>query len=238
MKLKPFLLFLFMFGNSIVNSAPQEKLVKGSVTDAITGDLLYGVNIIIEGTQIGISTDLNGKFSLPMPANGSILIFSFVGYGTEKVTFTGQAEIDIKLSQVVTKLDDIVVVGYGAQSKRDISGSVANVTEKNFNKGVSQDAIDLIQGKVAGLVVTKAGGDVTDSKTVRLRGISSLTGSSEPFVVIDGIPGLSINSVTPENIESISILKDASAAAIYGSRSASGVILITTKNGMPGKTNV
>jgi len=104
MKLKPFLLFLFMFGNSIVNSTPQEKLVKGSVADANTGEPLYGVNVIIEGTQIGISTDSSGKFSLPIPANGSILVFSFVGYATEKVTFTGQSEIEIKLSPGELKL--------------------------------------------------------------------------------------------------------------------------------------
>jgi len=115
-----------------------------------------------------------------------------------------------------------VVIGYGTQSKKDISGSVASVNEKNFNKGVTRDAVDLLQGKVAGLVITKGSGDVTDNNTIRLRGTSSLTGSSEPFVVVDGVPGMSLSTIAPQDIESISILKDASAAAIYGSRSASG----------------
>lgn len=124
-----------------------------------------------------------------------------------------------------------MLVGYGTQKKREISGSVTSLTTKEFNKGVSSNAADLLQGKVAGLVITKGSGDVTSDATVRLRGTSSLTGSSAPFVVIDGVPGGDLNSIAPQDIESISILKDASSAAIYGSRSASGVILITTKKG-------
>jgi iron complex outermembrane receptor protein len=135
-------------------------------------------------------------------------------------------------------LDEIVVVGYGTQQKRAISGSVTNVTEKSFNAGITRTAADFIQGKVAGLTITTSTGDVTAEQSMRLRGTSSLTGSSEPFVVIDGVPGLSLNSVAPQDIESISVLKDASAAAIYGSRSASGVILITTKKGMQNRTTV
>jgi len=130
------------------------------------------------------------------------------------------------------------VVGYGTQQKRAISGSVSNVTEKNFNAGITRTAADFIQGKVAGLTITTSTGDVTAEQSMRLRGTSSLTGSSEPFVVIDGVPGLSLNSVAPQDIESISVLKDASAAAIYGSRSASGVILITTKKGVQNRTTV
>jgi iron complex outermembrane receptor protein len=131
-----------------------------------------------------------------------------------------------------------VVVGYGTQQRRAISGSVTNVTEKNFNTGITRTAADFIQGKVAGLTITTSTGDVTAEQSMRLRGTSSLTGSSEPFVVIDGVPGLSLNSVAPQDIESISVLKDASAAAIYGSRSASGVILITTKKGTLDRTTV
>ncbi len=150
-----------------------------------------------------------------------------------KLSVGSQASIDISLAQSVTGLDEIVVVGYGTQQKRAISGSVTKVAEKDFNAGITRTAADFIQGKVAGLTITTVNGDVTSQQSMRLRGTSSLTGSSEPFVVIDGVPGLSLNSVAPQDIESISVLKDASASAIYGSRSASGVILITTKKGMP-----
>ena len=149
-----------------------------------------------------------------------------------------QTSINVTLAESAVGLDEIVVVGYGTQQKRAISGSVTNVTEKNFNAGITRTAADFIQGKVAGLTITTSTGDVTAEQTMRLRGTSSLTGSSEPFVVIDGVPGLSLNSVAPQDIESISVLKDASAAAIYGSRSASGVILITTKKGVQNRTTV
>jgi len=144
----------------------------------------------------------------------------------------------VTLVESAVGLDEIVVVGYGTQQRRAISGSVTNVTEKSFNSGITRTAADYIQGKVAGLTITTSTGDVTAEQSMRLRGTSSLTGSSEPFVVIDGVPGLSLNSVAPQDIESISILKDASAAAIYGSRSASGVILITTKKGTQDRTTV
>ncbi len=128
-------------------------------------------------------------------------------------------------------IEEVVAIGYGTQQKREVTGSISNISEDEFNQGLTQNAVDLLKGKVAGLTITNGSGDVTSGQTIRLRGTSSLTGSSQPFVVIDGVPGLSLSSVAPQDIESISILKDASAAAIYGSRSASGVILVTTKSG-------
>jgi TonB-dependent starch-binding outer membrane protein SusC len=223
----------------IMHESPSQPLViSGTVTDATTHEPLPGVNIVIEGTTKGVISDPAGKYSIEVSNNNSVLTFSFIGYIKQSIKVTGQAKLDVQLGSDALALEEVVVIGYGTQNKREISGSVSNISEKNFNKGVSRDAVDLLQGKVAGLVITKGSGDVTGGNTIRLRGTSSLTGSSEPFVVIDGVPGVSMNSVSTEDIESISILKDASSAAIYGSRSASGVILITTKKAKVGKTTV
>ena len=215
----------------------QQKSVTGRITDS-NNQALAGVNILEKGTINGAISDVDGKFSLNVASSSSILVFSFIGYSTQEVIVGTQTSINVTLGESAVGLDEIVVVGYGTQQKRAISGSVTNVTEKNFNAGITRTAADFIQGKVAGLTITTSTGDVTAEQSMRLRGTSSLTGSSEPFVVIDGVPGLSLNSVAPQDIESISVLKDASAAAIYGSRSASGVILITTKKGIQNRTTV
>lgn len=215
----------------------QQKTVNGRVTDS-KGEPIIGANILEKGTTNGVISDIDGKYSISVASNNAILIVSFVGYTSQEVTVGTQTSVNVSLAESAIGLDEIVVVGYGTQQKRAVSGSVANVTEKNFNSGITRTAADFIQGKVAGLTITTSSGDVTSEQTMRLRGTSSLSGSSEPFVVIDGVPGLSLNSVAPQDIESISILKDASAAAIYGSRSASGVILITTKKGTQNRTTV
>ncbi|HBC77545.1 MAG TPA: SusC/RagA family TonB-linked outer membrane protein [Bacteroidales bacterium] len=215
----------------------QQKAVTGRISDP-NGLALPGVNVIEKGTVNGVMSDADGKFSLNVASANSVLVFSFIGYVSQEVTVGTQTTINISLVESATALDEIVVVGYGTQQKRAISGSVTNVTEKSFNAGITRTAADFIQGKVAGLTITTSTGDVTAEQSMRLRGTSSLTGSSEPFVVIDGVPGLGLSSVAPQDIESISVLKDASAAAIYGSRSASGVILITTKKGVQNRTSV
>ncbi len=215
----------------------QNHTVRGTVKDA-SGEPLIGVTVQVQGTSSGTVTDLNGKFELEnVPAN-AVLDFSYVGMQPQSVAVNGRSTIDITMREDVAALDEIVVVGYGTQTRREITGSVANVSEKDFNKGLTKDAADLLQGKVAGLVITSGSGDITSGQTIRLRGTSSLTGSSAPFVVIDGVPGMDLNSVAPQDIESISVLKDASATAIYGSRSASGVILVTTKKGKTDQTMV
>lgn len=218
------------------NIQVQAREVTGTVTDD-AGAPLQGVSVILKGSSSGTSSDASGKYSLNLPNEG-VLVFSFTGYATQEVASANKPVINIKLLPEERKLEEVVVVGYGTQRRRDISGAVAVVAEKDFNKGVTQTAADLLQGKVAGLTVTTEGGDVTARQTIRLRGTSSLTGSSAPFVVIDGVPGMDMNSVAPQDIESISVLKDAAATAIYGSRSASGVILITTKKGKGGRQQI
>src|SRR5690606_34685391 len=207
--------------------------IRGTITDKETGAGLPGATVQVKGTTIGTAADENGNYEINSPGE-AVLVFSLMGYKSLEVPAGDQTRIDVQLEMDLARLEEVVVVGYGTQQQRDISGSVTNLSSRDFNRGVNRNAVDMLQGKEAGLIVTTGSGDVSSGKTIRLRGTSSLTGRSEPFVVIDGVPGLNMNSVAPQDIESISILKDASAAAIYGSRAASGVILITTKKGKEG----
>jgi len=220
------------------SAAEQSRLtVSGQVSD-MQGLPLPGVSIVVKGTATGTISDTDGNYNLTNVPADATLLFSFVGMKSREIPVNGKSRINVTLEESTIGIEEVVAIGYGTQQKRDVSGSVTNVSEKNFNKGVNRNATDLLQGKVAGLVITPGSGDVTSDQTIRLRGTSSLTGSSQPFVVIDGVPGLSMNSVAPQDIESITVLKDASAAAIYGSRSASGVIMITTKKGRMNQTSV
>lgn len=216
----------------------QQGTVKGKVLDE-TGQPIIGANVVEKGTTNGTITDLEGNFTLIVPnAQRSILQFSFIGYTTMEETVKGRNKIDAKLSPSVINLGEVVAIGYGTQTRKEITGSVANVTEESFNKGVTRDASDLLQGKVAGLVITSGSGDVTRGSTMRLRGTSTLQNDQGPLIVIDGVAGGDMSTVSPTDIESISVLKDASSAAIYGSRAAGGVVLITTKRGSGSKTMV
>lgn len=213
----------------------KEPEVKGVVTTA-DGNPLPGTTVVEKGTTNGTITDFDGKFSLKVSKQPTVLMFSFIGMSSLEIDYTGQTSLNVVMREDAIGIEEVVAIGYGTQTKREISGSVTNVSEKNFNKGVTRTGVDLLKGKVAGLTITNGSGDVTKDQTIRLRGTSSLNASSQPFIVVDGVPGMSLNSVSPQDIESISVLKDASAAAIYGSRSASGVILITTKKGRKDQT--
>ncbi|HUX56457.1 MAG TPA: TonB-dependent receptor [Bacteroidales bacterium] len=228
------------FGNDLSGSVADQQQIKvsGTVTDASTGKALPGVNVVITGTTLGTMTDITGKYSIEVPAGSKSLTFTFIGMEPQEISIGTLTQIDVTMAESAIGLDEVIVIGYGTQIKRDISGSITNVTEKNFNQGVSKSALDLIQGRVAGLNIFTNSSDVTSTGMVLLRGISSLSGSVSPFYVIDGVPGMDVNSVAPQDIESISVLKDASASAIYGSRAASGVILITTKKGKTGQSLV
>lgn len=216
----------------------QSVTVKGQILDEI-GEPIIGANIIEKGTTNGTITDLDGNYSLSVEhADRAVLQFSFIGYNTTEEAVKGRSEISLTLQPSVVNLGEVVAIGYGTQTRREITGSVANVSEENFNKGVSRDAADLLQGKVAGLQITSGSGDVTRGSQIRLRGTSTLQNDQGPMIVIDGIPGGDMSTVAPSDIESISVLKDASSAAIYGSRAAGGVILITTKRGSGSQTMV
>lgn len=208
----------------------QTKNVKGTISD-VDGEPLIGVNVLEENTNNGTITDFDGKYSLEVSSTQSHLVFSYIGYETQRVAVDNRSVIDIILLEDTKSLEEVIVIGYGTQTRKEITGSISNVTEKDFNKGATQNAADLLQGRVAGLSITSTSGDLNDDSIIRLRGVNTLQKDNGPFIVIDGVPGGDISSVAPQDIESISVLKDASSAAIYGSRSAGGVILITTKRG-------
>ena len=212
--------------------------VKGVVKDE-TGEPVIGVNIVEKGTTNGTITDMDGKFNLTVKdLNKAVLQFSYIGYNTIEEAVKGRSSLNIQMSSSVVNLGEVVAIGYGTQTRKEITGSVANVSEENFNKGVNRDASDLLQGKVAGLTITSGSGDVTRSSQIRLRGTNTLQNDNGPMIVIDGVPGGDMSTVSPTDIEAISVLKDASSAAIYGSRAAGGVILITTKRGSGAKTHI
>lgn len=230
------LLLLLLIGAS---AWAQEVRVSGRVTSADDGSALPGVNIAEKGTNNGTISDANGNYGLSVKS-GSTLVFSFVGYASQEVVVGGRTSIDVVLETDILALSEIVVVGYGQQEKKDVTGSVVAVSTKDFNKGVISSPQDLLVGKVAGVSVVSNGGAPGAGSTIRVRGGSSLSASNDPLIVIDGFPvdnsGISgspnpLSTINPNDIESFTVLKDASATAIYGSRASNGVIIITTKKG-------
>lgn len=219
-----------------INLQSYDMNIKGKVTDE-NGEGLPGVNVLLQGTGIGTVTDIEGNYSLTVPDGSGALVFSFIGYTTEEIIINNQSTINVSLLPDIQSLMEVVVVGYGEQKKADVTGATSTITSENFNTGVINNPLQAVQGKVAGLNISSANSDPTGNRPViRLRGIGSLTASSEPLIVIDGVLGASLNSVAPEDIAKYDVLKDASATAIYGSRGANGVIIITTKRGTAGKT--
>ncbi|MDN3491224.1 SusC/RagA family TonB-linked outer membrane protein [Winogradskyella bathintestinalis] len=216
-----------------------QSTATGTVTDKANAMPLPGVNVIIKGTSRGTSTDFDGNYSIEV-AEGEILTFSYVGYTTQEITFTGQTTINVAIVEDAALLDEVVLIGYGSVRKEDATGSVDLVTSKDFNQGAIVSADQLLQGKAAGVRITTSGGSPDAAPNIRIRGGASLSANNSPLIVIDGIPldnggtaGVSnpLNLINPNDIDSFSILKDASATAIYGSRASNGVIIITTKKG-------
>ncbi|MEZ5071630.1 MAG: SusC/RagA family TonB-linked outer membrane protein [Bacteroidales bacterium] len=231
------LLSLFLFGLSCSLAFAQERTITGNVASAEEGPI-PGVNVVIEGTTTGAVTDIDGNFRINVPGSDAVLLFSAIGYSTQTIPVGDQTVINVMMTTDVTSLDEIVVIGYGTQKKKELTSSVANVTSEDFVKGNVSNPAQLIQGKVAGLSISRPGGDPNGGFTMRLRGLSTIGANTEPLVVIDGVIGGSLSNVDPNDIESIDVLKDGSAAAIYGSRGSSGVIIVTTKKGRRGMTNV
>lgn len=216
----------------------QKGMIKGIVVDE-NGEPVIGANVLVKGTTNGTITDMDGNYVINVENMKNVVLqVSYVGYNSIEEAVKGRNTVPIKLESSVVNLGEVVAIGYGTQTRKEITGSVANVSEENFNKGVTRDASDLLQGKVAGLTITSGSGDVTRNSQIQLRGTSTLQNDQGPMIVIDGVPGGDMSTVSPTDIESISVLKDASSAAIYGSRAAGGVILITTKRGAGSKTQV
>ncbi|OYQ42243.1 SusC/RagA family TonB-linked outer membrane protein [Flavobacterium aurantiibacter] len=222
-------------------SVLAQSTLTGTVTDKASGQPLPGVSVVVQGTTNGTSTDFDGKFSLSGLKNGQVVVFSFIGYKEVSETFTGQKSVAISLAEETNELTEVVVqIGYGSVRKKDATGSVTQLSSKEFNKGANVTAENLLAGRVAGVTVNLGGGAPGSGAQIRIRGGSSLSASNDPLIVIDGLPITNnrnegstsiLASLNPNDIESFNILKDASATAIYGSRAANGVIIINTKRG-------
>jgi len=217
--------------------------VTGKVTDSDDGSPLAAVTVTVKGTRTAAQTSTDGTFKINAPAN-AILIFTSVGFGEMQIAVAGKTTVNISLVRISQQLNEIVVVAYGTKRKGDLTGAVTSVSAKDFQKGVVNSSEQLLQGKVAGLEVTTGGGSPGGGSRIRIRGGASLNASNDPLIVIDGVPvegngiagsGNLLNMINPNDIESMSVLKDASATALYGSRASNGVLIITTKKGSKGK---
>lgn len=206
----------------------QSRMITGTVKDD-ANQSVPGVSVLIKGTNTGTVTDINGRFSIEVNS-GDVLRFSYIGFKTQEIQVADQSLIDVKLVIDAIGLEEVVAIGYGTVKKADVTSAVSTVKSEDFIKGAVKDAAQLVQGKVAGLTVTLPTGDPTKGAEIMLRGVSSLNGGTSPLVLIDGIPG-NLETIAPEDIESIDVLKDGSATAIYGTRGTNGVIIITTKSG-------
>ncbi len=208
-------------------------LIRGRVTNA-GGEPLIGVSVTVKGTGVGTSTDEQGNYAIDVPNNG-VLVFSYVGFEKKEISISGQSSVNIILESGTSELEQVVVVGYGTQKKRDLTGSVSSIKGDEVTQLPTQRVDQALQGRAAGIMVLNTDGAPGGNTTIRVRGINSVNGNNSALIVIDGLQGGDLMSLNPGDIESIEVLKDASATAIYGSQGANGVILITTKAGKKGK---
>lgn len=211
----------------------QEAVVRGQVRDAV-GEPVIGASVLVKGTGNGTITDASGNWSLTRVEKNNVLVFSFIGYDTQEIVYTGQNRIDITLEEDVKAIDEVVVIGYGSLNKKELSSSIVQVNRSDFQQGSMSSPIELLQGKVAGLSVnlTAQSNPNADMKNaLQIRGASSLSASNAPLIIVDGIAGADYQTLSSQDIESITVLKDAGSASIYGTRGANGVILITTRKG-------
>lgn len=221
-----YLLLTLCFGFSA--QAQNPKNITGVVKD-VAGIPLPGVNIVVKGTLQGVITDLDGKYQISVPGNDAVLVFSYIGYLAQEVAVGTQDEINISLKEDLQQIDEVVVIGYGTVAKKDVTTAVSTVSTKDIDERPIVSAAQAIQGKAAGVNVYQPNGAPGGEMVVRVRGTTSFNGSNEPLYVVDGVPVDNLSFLSPQDIASMQILKDASSAAIYGSRAANGVVLITTK---------
>jgi iron complex outermembrane receptor protein len=232
--------------NSVYGQAFKVITIKGKIVDAATKEALAGASISIKGSTKGTTADATGQYSISISSENTVLEFKFVGYTSKSVTVGSQSNIDVTLSANSSDLEQVVVVGYGTQKKTDVTGSVKSVASESFNKGIINSPEQLLQGKVAGVNVTSATGEPGGTQGITIRGPGGIRTGSTPLFVIDGLAldnsstggGNPLNFINPQDIETIDVLKDASATAIYGSRGANGVILVTTKKGKAGTSKI
>ncbi len=217
----------------------QDAKVTGTVTSVDDGLPLPGVNVVVKGTTNGTVTDFDGNYSLNLSQGDVALVFSYIGFTKQEIPINGQSEIDVTMSEDATALEEVVLVGYGTQIKREVTGSVQTVDVAELADIPVTQVTQKLQGQLAGVQINQTTGKPGEGINVRIRGQLSISGGSDPLYVVDGFPiAGNINTLNPAEIESISVLKDAASTSLYGSRAANGVVLVTTKQGRPGQTNV
>jgi TonB-linked SusC/RagA family outer membrane protein len=253
------MLLLSLFAVVAISITAQVTVVKGTVQDQ-SGEPLIGVTVMAKGTTNGTMTDIDGRFSLSVAKSNATLVFTYVGMETQEIALSGRTNIDVTMREDASTLDEVVVVGYGTQRRSDITGSVASLSEDQMRQSIVTNADQFLQGKVAGVQVTQNSGAPGGATSIRIRGASSLNSSNEPLYVIDGVPMSTANNtiggfdwaggtngqntvnplaaIAPSDIVSIDVLKDASACAIYGAAGANGVVMVTTRRGSAGHSNV
>lgn len=236
----------------------QETIVTGTITDVSDGSPLIGANILVKGTGVGSIADVKGEYSVKVPVGKHILVFSCIGYKEQEITIkAGQKVLNVMMTEDSELLDEVVVVGYGTMKKSDLTGSVTSIKSEELMKTNPVSINQSLQGRIAGVQVNQNDGAPGAGISIQIRGANSFSTSTEPLYVVDGIPFTTggtpgagrdedgmlqsanpLSSINPADIESVEVLKDASATAIYGSRGANGVVLITTKRGVKGKENI
>jgi TonB-dependent starch-binding outer membrane protein SusC len=209
----------------------QNVNISGKVLDADTQEGIPGVNVYVDGTQTGTVTNIDGDYQIAVPSEDAVLVFSSVGYQVQKIPAAGKTKIDLSLEAETTYLDEIVVIGYGSVKRKDMMGAVSSVDAEQLTKVPVSSALEAMSGRMAGVYVTKTEGNPDAQVNIRVRGGGSITGDNSPLFIVDGFPVNDINDISPSDIESIDVLKDASSTAIYGSRGAYGVVIVTTKGG-------
>src|SRR6185503_10113817 len=226
----------FVFATLIsIFSFAQSKTVTGKVVHQQTNEPMQGVTVTVKGTDRSVVTGADGSFSISVPNNQAVLIFSYVGFASQEIASDRTASVTMSPGE--NKLDEVVVVGYGTTKRRDLTGSIVSVKSAEITARPGPNAMESLQGRVAGLDITRASGQPGAAVNIQLRGIRSFTASGNPLFIINGLPG-DYATLNPYDIESIEVLKDASSTAVYGSAGSNGVILITTKSGKAGKLNI
>lgn len=238
MNTKWVLFVLLILGVSIQGVQAQVATIRGTIYEAGSTETITGVNIVLQGTTIGTMSDINGRYELEVPnLNGSLLI-TFIGYKPLVIEINGRIEIDIEMVEETFLIEEFVVVGYGVQDSRDVTGAISSINVRQIAERSATNVFEAVQGRMSGVQITTDSGAPGEGAQIRVRGVSTFSGDSNPLYILDGQPVDNINSIDPNNIQSIEVLKDGASAAIYGSRSANGVVLITTKKPLVGQLSI
>ncbi len=243
-------LLAFLLFVGLITTFAQTRDVTGTVTSSDDGATIPGASVVAKGTTVGTITDMEGHFILKVPSNAKTLVVSFVGFASQEVVLNNSKDYKITLKSEQVAVDEVVVVGYGTQKKRDVGGTISTVKGDDIKMTPVQSFDQSLQGKASGVIVTLPNGVLNNPPIIRIRGVNSISSSSYPLIIVDGVPVFTgdvsssaaasnaLADISPSDIQSMEILKDASATAIYGSRAANGVILITTRKGATGKVKV